>query len=120
MPPSMCLSSANPMYVVRFLINPHAYHLSAILKNETVLQANQSSPEQMESFEDSITRFNVEFTAALMQLLDQISELNRNTSDHEMLFNLLYRFVLSTVPAKYNSLVLHRVLALCPTSPPHF
>lgn len=45
----------------------------------------------MESFEESITRFNVEFTAALMQLLDQINDLNRDTSDHDRLFNLLYR-----------------------------
>lgn len=50
--------------------------------------------DEAESFEERITRFNIEFTAALMQLLDQINDLNRDTSDHDRLFNLLYRYVI--------------------------
>lgn len=54
-------------------------------------QNGQINEEEVDSFEERITRFNVEFTAALMQLLDQINDLNRDTSDHDRLFNLLYR-----------------------------
>lgn len=55
------------------------------------MQNNEIGEQEIESFEDRITRFNVEFTAALMQLLDQINDLNRDSSDHDRLFNLLYR-----------------------------
>ncbi|KAK9738615.1 Gamma tubulin complex component C-terminal [Popillia japonica] len=44
-----------------------------------------------QSFEDSISKLDIEFTSALMQLLDQINDMNRGTSDYERLFNLLYR-----------------------------
>lgn len=47
--------------------------------------------EQTESFQDNITKLDIEFTSALMQLLDQINDMNRGTSDYERLFNLLYR-----------------------------
>ncbi|KRT81633.1 hypothetical protein AMK59_5448 [Oryctes borbonicus] len=46
---------------------------------------------QIQSFEDSISKLDIEFTSALMQLLDQINDMNRGTSDYERLFNLLYR-----------------------------
>ncbi|KAI4462823.1 gamma tubulin complex protein [Holotrichia oblita] len=45
----------------------------------------------VQSFEDSISKLDIEFTSALMQLLDQINDMNRGTSDYERLFNLLYR-----------------------------
>lgn len=48
----------------------------------------------MESFEESIARYDQEFTEALMQLLKQIDDLNRATSDHDRLFNLLYRYII--------------------------
>lgn len=60
-------------------------------------QSKPANAEEIESFEERITRFNIEFTAALMQLLDQINDLNRDTSDHDRLFNLLYRYVTNEV-----------------------
>lgn len=61
------------------------------MQNDVPLQDSEIDEEELVCFEDRITRFNVEFTAALMQLLDQINDLNRDTSDHDRLFNLLYR-----------------------------
>ncbi|XP_017775913.1 PREDICTED: gamma-tubulin complex component 2-like isoform X2 [Nicrophorus vespilloides] len=43
------------------------------------------------SFEDSIAKYDLEFTATLMQLLDLINNIDRKDSDHDRLFNLLYR-----------------------------
>lgn len=52
----------------------------------------QSAP----SFKEKIAEFDVEFTSALLTLLDQINELNKDTREHDRLFNLLYRYVLIT------------------------
>lgn len=53
------------------------------------INQHQDSPEHIESFEESISRFDKEFTTTLMQLLNQINALN--SSDHGRIFNLLYR-----------------------------
>ncbi|XP_065159519.1 gamma-tubulin complex component 2-like isoform X2 [Atheta coriaria] len=58
------------------------------------MQAESINPEGHEdilSFEQNITRFDTEFTGAIMNLLEQINSLNRSDSDHDRLFNLLYR-----------------------------
>ena len=48
-----------------------------------------------ETFDNNIKKLDLEFTATLMQLLDQINEFNKDTSDHDRLFNLIYRYVLN-------------------------
>ncbi|KAK4886580.1 hypothetical protein RN001_002851 [Aquatica leii] len=53
---------------------------------------NVQDPEKMESFRESVASLNEEFSEALRELLEQINGLNKETSDHERLYNLLYRF----------------------------
>ncbi|KAF5282164.1 hypothetical protein FQR65_LT02861 [Abscondita terminalis] len=48
-------------------------------------------PEKMKSFRESVASFDEEFSEALRELLEQINGLNKETSDHERLYNLLYR-----------------------------
>lgn len=55
------------------------------------------SPELMgnvagesDSFEQSISKFNLQFTAVLVGLLDKISELGRENNNEKVL-NILYR-----------------------------
>jgi hypothetical protein len=43
-----------------------------------------------DSFEQSIAKFNLQFTAVLVGLLDKISELGRENNS-EKLLNVLYR-----------------------------
>jgi hypothetical protein len=43
-----------------------------------------------DSFEQSISKFNLQFTAVLVGLLDKISELGRE-NNNEKLLNVLYR-----------------------------
>jgi hypothetical protein len=47
--------------------------------------------ETVPSFKDQISLFDVQFSVALINLLDQINDLNRDSSEHDRLFNLLYR-----------------------------
>ncbi|XP_057667041.1 gamma-tubulin complex component 2-like isoform X4 [Diorhabda carinulata] len=68
------------------------------VQNELVFQGNCEPTEPTLSFKEKIAIFDVSFSGALIRLLDQINELNRDTSEHERLFNLLYR-----------------ILALCPS-----
>ncbi|CAG9831841.1 unnamed protein product [Diabrotica balteata] len=60
-------------------------------QNELVFQGNSEITEPTLSFKERISLFDVAFSGALIKLLDQINELNRDTSEHERLFNLLYR-----------------------------
>uniref|UniRef100_A0A6P7GV26 Gamma-tubulin complex component n=1 Tax=Diabrotica virgifera virgifera TaxID=50390 RepID=A0A6P7GV26_DIAVI len=60
-------------------------------QNELVFQGNPEISESTLSFKERISLFDVAFSEALIKLLDQINELNRDTSEHERLFNLLYR-----------------------------
>lgn len=63
-----------------------------ILQSELVFQNTVNDPsEPAPSFKEKISLYDVEFSATLMKLLDQINELNRGTSEHDRLFNLLYR-----------------------------
>ncbi|XP_057667039.1 gamma-tubulin complex component 2-like isoform X3 [Diorhabda carinulata] len=61
------------------------------VQNELVFQGNCEPTEPTLSFKEKIAIFDVSFSGALIRLLDQINELNRDTSEHERLFNLLYR-----------------------------
>lgn len=61
------------------------------VQNELVFQGNCEPSEPTLSFKEKIAIFDVSFSGALIRLLDQINELNRDTSEHERLFNLLYR-----------------------------
>jgi hypothetical protein len=45
---------------------------------------------ESDSFEQSISKFNLQFTAVLVGLLDKISELGRE-NNNEKLLNVLYR-----------------------------
>ncbi|CAH1100461.1 unnamed protein product [Psylliodes chrysocephalus] len=67
-------------------------------QNELVFQGTTEPSEPTLSFKEKIATFDISFSGTLIQLLDQINELNRDTSEHERLFNLLYR-----------------ILALCPS-----
>ncbi|XP_031339434.1 gamma-tubulin complex component 2-like isoform X1 [Photinus pyralis] len=51
----------------------------------------QQQTEKVESFRESIASLDLEFSEALKELLEQINGLNKETSDHERLYNLLYR-----------------------------
>lgn len=63
------------------------------MQAETALYIAGTSqpPEKMESFQESISFLDIEFSTALKQLLEQINGLNKETRDHERLYNLLYR-----------------------------
>ncbi|KAL3266582.1 hypothetical protein HHI36_010746 [Cryptolaemus montrouzieri] len=63
------------------------------MKTELVLHhPNQlTNGDSAPSFKDKISEFDVDFTSALLTLLDQINELNKDTREHDRLFNLLYR-----------------------------
>lgn len=63
--------------------------------SSTILHSGDSLPSSISgsSFEQTISTHDIAFSAALMKLLDQINELNRETSEHNRLFNLLYRYV---------------------------
>ncbi|CAG9865546.1 unnamed protein product [Phyllotreta striolata] len=60
-------------------------------QNELVFQGNSDPGAPALSFKQKISKFDISFSEALIQLLDGINELNRDTSEHERLFNLLYR-----------------------------
>lgn len=60
-------------------------------QNELVFQGTTEPSEPTLSFKEKIATFDISFSGTLIQLLDQINELNRDTSEHERLFNLLYR-----------------------------
>ncbi|XP_074030590.1 gamma-tubulin complex component 2 isoform X2 [Leptinotarsa decemlineata] len=77
---------------------PNSFYES-FTQSELVFQGNNPNPnEPAPSFKEKISLYDTEFSAALMKLLDQINDLNRETSEHDRLFNLLYR-----------------ILALCPS-----
>ncbi|KAF5289920.1 hypothetical protein FQA39_LY14929 [Lamprigera yunnana] len=57
----------------------------------TNIGENIEDPKQMESFRESVASLDTEFSDALKELLEQINSLNKETSDHERLYNLLYR-----------------------------
>jgi gamma-tubulin complex component 2 len=62
------------------------------MQNEKAFQEKPPSPmETVPSFKDQIALFDVQFSVALINLLDQINDLNRDSSEHDRLFNLLYR-----------------------------
>ncbi|KAI4462855.1 gamma tubulin complex protein [Holotrichia oblita] len=76
------------------VIEPHwCTFVQKISKGDVGFQGDTHEYEgnNVQSFEDSISKLDIEFTSALMQLLDQINDMNRGTSDYERLFNLLYR-----------------------------
>ncbi|CAH2010721.1 unnamed protein product [Acanthoscelides obtectus] len=62
------------------------------VQGDLAFQGTASNPtEPAPSFKQKISIYDVEFSAALMKLLDQINDLNRDTIEHDRLFNLLYR-----------------------------
>ncbi|KAK9876582.1 hypothetical protein WA026_013961 [Henosepilachna vigintioctopunctata] len=63
------------------------------MQAEFVLQqpCQSTNGEAAPSFKDKISQYDVDFTAALLTLLEQINELNKDTREHDRLFNLLYR-----------------------------
>ncbi|XP_044749279.1 gamma-tubulin complex component 2-like isoform X2 [Coccinella septempunctata] len=58
-----------------------------VFHHPSQIASGQSAP----SFKEKISEFDAEFTSALLSLLDQINELNKDTREHDRLFNLLYR-----------------------------
>ncbi|VEN46057.1 unnamed protein product [Callosobruchus maculatus] len=70
---------------------PNSFYES-FTQGELAFQNPTSNPtEPAPSFKQKISIYDVEFSAALMKLLDQINDLNRDTIEHDRLFNLLYR-----------------------------
>ncbi|KAJ8938378.1 hypothetical protein NQ318_022877 [Aromia moschata] len=68
------------------------YLLEVWKYSELAFQGSSSTPDEpVPSFKEKISLYDVKFSAALMKLLDQINDLNRDTSEHDRLFNLLYR-----------------------------
>ncbi|KAJ3659485.1 hypothetical protein Zmor_011173 [Zophobas morio] len=62
------------------------------MQNEKAFQDNLQSPAAaVPSFKEQMSLFDVQFSVALVNLLDQINDLNRDSSEHDRLFNLLYR-----------------------------
>ncbi|XP_018336681.1 gamma-tubulin complex component 2 isoform X2 [Agrilus planipennis] len=52
---------------------------------------NTEDGQKMASFAESVSQLDFEFSEYLKDLLDQISNLNKDTSEHDRLYNLLYR-----------------------------
>lgn len=81
------------------------------MQSESVIQVpfNSENGDSTPSFKDKITEFDTEFTSSLVTLLDQINELNKDTKEHERLFNLLYRIdfnlLYSNRLGKYENLI---------------
>ncbi|CAH2010723.1 unnamed protein product [Acanthoscelides obtectus] len=78
------------------------------VQGDLAFQGTASNPtEPAPSFKQKISIYDVEFSAALMKLLDQINDLNRDTIEHDRLFNLLYRwpalYPMSETPRDYFS-----------------
>ncbi|KAJ8927046.1 hypothetical protein NQ314_020533 [Rhamnusium bicolor] len=62
------------------------------MQSEVAFQGNSNNEsDTAPSFKEKISLYDVKFSAALIKLLDQINDLNRDTSEHDRLFNLLYR-----------------------------
>ncbi|XP_045479491.1 gamma-tubulin complex component 2-like isoform X2 [Harmonia axyridis] len=76
------------------------------IQTELVLQypSQTTNGQSAPSFKEKISEYDVEFTSALLTLLDQINDLNKDTREHDRLFNLLYRMDFN---AYYSS---HRVV----------
>ncbi|XP_050298674.1 gamma-tubulin complex component 2-like isoform X1 [Anthonomus grandis grandis] len=64
-------------------------------QNEVVLESGAEDELNM-SFKDSIMHYDIRFLKAIGTLLSQINDLNRDTSEHDRLFNLLYRLNFNT------------------------
>lgn len=62
-----------------------------IFKNEMVVQPTLENTVQHLSFNENIVRFDGLFLKEIRSLLAQINDLNRETREHDRLFNLLYR-----------------------------
>ncbi|XP_015834942.1 gamma-tubulin complex component 2 isoform X1 [Tribolium castaneum] len=60
-------------------------------QNEKAFQDSASHASTAPSFKERISLFDVQFSVALVNLLDQINNLNKDSSEHDRLFNLLYR-----------------------------
>ncbi|CAH1135871.1 unnamed protein product [Ceutorhynchus assimilis] len=59
-------------------------------QNDFALQSSTSTTDNM-SFKSHIDTFEGKFLSSILKLLTQINDLNRDTSEHDRLFNLLYR-----------------------------
>ncbi|KAL1506301.1 hypothetical protein ABEB36_005691 [Hypothenemus hampei] len=60
------------------------------MQNESVIQSSSDEGEMNMSFNDNISHFDNGFLKSIKTLLTQINELNRDSSEHDRLFNLLY------------------------------
>ncbi|XP_066246345.1 gamma-tubulin complex component 2-like isoform X1 [Euwallacea similis] len=78
-------------------------------QNEVVLQSSTEGVPNM-SFKDTIAHFDLQFLKAITSLLTQINDLNRDTSDHDRLFNLLYRLNFNSFYSDDSSRSLAKIL----------
>ncbi|CAH0560730.1 unnamed protein product [Brassicogethes aeneus] len=68
-----------------------AVEFCLFMQQEFHFHGNEDLVDQNVSFKDKITQFDEEFSDAVVCLLNQINNLSRDTSEHDRLFNLLYR-----------------------------
>ncbi|XP_060530433.1 gamma-tubulin complex component 2-like isoform X2 [Cylas formicarius] len=61
------------------------------MQNDVMILSSSHETELDLSFKDKIGAFDAQFTKSIRTLLAQINNLNKDTSEHDRLFNLLYR-----------------------------